>query len=121
MTDTDLLREPPFAIRVTSTGDVTVLAVRGDLDALTAPQLAEAITDSLAGVPAALIIDFTELDFLASAGMSVLITGNLYAGSSTRFAVVADGSSTSRPIKLMGLDKEFRLYSTLGAALMDMR
>lgn len=118
MTDND--HGPQFDIQSsTSTGDVIVLAVRGDLDAFTGPQLSEAITDSLAETPAALVIDLSELDFLGSAGMSVLIVGNDVAGSETRFAVVADGPSTSRPMKTIGLDKELRLYPTLGAALAD--
>jgi anti-sigma B factor antagonist len=121
VTDTDLSGEPHFDIRPTSTGDVVVLAVRGELDALTAPQLSEAITNSLTAAPAALVVDFSELDFLASAGMTVLILGHELAGTSTRFAVVADGPSTRRPLGLMGLDSVFSLYPTLGAALSELR
>jgi anti-sigma B factor antagonist len=121
VTDTDSSPEPQFDVRTTATGCVQVLAVRGELDELTAPQLAEAITDSLSESPAALVVDFSELDFLASAGMTVLLEGHHAAGSSTRFAVVADGPSTSRPIKMMGLDNVFSLYPTLGAALADIR
>jgi anti-sigma B factor antagonist len=121
MTGTAVSRDPQFDVRPTSTGDVIVLAVRGELDALTAPQLAEAITNSLTQAPAALVVDFSELDFLASAGMTVLLLGHHLAGSSTRFAVVADGPSTSRPMKMMGLDSVFSLYPTLGAALADIR
>jgi anti-sigma B factor antagonist len=121
VSNTDVSRGPRFDVRTTSTGDVVVLAVRGELDALTAPQLAEAITNTLAEAPAALVVDFSELDFLASAGMTVLIDGHEAAGKSTRFAVVANGPSTSRPLKVMGLDDVFRLYPTLGAALADIR
>jgi anti-anti-sigma factor len=122
VTDTDSSPEPQFDVRTTATGCVQVLAVRGELDELTAPQLAEAITDSLSESPAALVVDFSELDFLASAGMTVLLLeGHHAAGSSTRFAVVAHRPSTSRPIKMMGLDNVFSLYPTLGAALADIR
>ena len=98
---------------------IVVLAVRGDLDVLTSPQLTEAITASLADDPVALIVDLSELDFLASAGMGVLIQANDAAGSARRFGVVADGPSTSRPMKLIGLDKVLSLYSTLDVALAD--
>jgi anti-anti-sigma factor len=96
---------------------IVVLAVRGELDLLTSPQLTEAITASLADEPVALIVDLSELDFLASAGMSVLIQANDAAGKARRFAVIADGPSTSRPMKLLGLDSVLSLYSTLDAAL----
>ena len=35
----------------------------------------------------------------------------------TQFAVVANGSATSRPIKLMGIDSVLSLYSSLDGAL----
>ncbi|BCI92312.1 hypothetical protein NIIDMKKI_75180 [Mycobacterium kansasii] len=47
------------------------------------------------------------MDFLASAGMTVLVTANAQVVAPTRFAVVADGPATSRPIKLMGIDSVF--------------
>ncbi|OOK76118.1 putative stage II sporulation protein [Mycobacterium kansasii] len=57
------------------------------------------------------------MDFLASAGMTVLVTANAQVVAPTRFAVVADGPATSRPIKLMGIDSVFPLYLTLDSAL----
>jgi anti-anti-sigma factor len=98
---------------------VVVLAVRGDVDALSAPRLIEAIGTELEAAADALIVDLTDVDFLASAGMTVLLEGHQAAGAKA-FAVVADGPSTSRPLKLMGLDQELRLYPTLAAALNDL-
>jgi anti-anti-sigma regulatory factor len=51
-----------------------------------------------------LIVDLSEVDFLASAGMSVFIAGNHAANGARPFGVVADGPCTARPMKLMGLD-----------------
>jgi anti-sigma B factor antagonist len=121
VTDTDISRAPQFDIRTTSTGETVVLEVHGDLDALTAPQLAEAISASLVDQPAALIVDLSKLDFLASAGMSVLIAGIDAAGSAQRFGVVADGPSTARPMELVGLDGMLSIYPTLDAALADIQ
>ena len=115
--DTDTSPGPHFDIRATSIGEVFVLAVYGELDALTAPQLAEAISASLANRPGVLIVDLSKLDFIGSAGMTVLISGHDAAGSPTRFCVVADGPSTSRPMKLVGLDGILSLYPTLDAAV----
>jgi anti-anti-sigma factor len=94
-----------------------VLTVSGEVDMLSAPQLAEAIHTSLAARPAALIVDLSEVDFLASAGMTVLMTAQDEVVPPTRFAVVAAGAATSRPIKLMRLDSVLALYSTLDSAL----
>lgn len=97
--------------------DAVVLTVSGEVDMLSAPQLAEAIHTALADAPAALVIDLSKVDFLASAGMTVLVTAQAEVTAPTRFAVVANGPATSRPIKLMGLDNVLALYSTLDSAL----
>ncbi|GFG62621.1 anti-sigma factor antagonist [Mycobacterium kubicae] len=94
-----------------------VLAVSGEVDMLSAPQLAEAISSALAAKPAALIVDLSKVEFLASAGMTVLVAAQSEVVPPTRFAVVADGPATSRPIKLMGIDSVFPLYRTLDTAL----
>jgi anti-anti-sigma factor len=97
--------------------DAVVLTVSGEVDMLSAPQLAEAVRTALAEKPPALVIDLTKVDFLASAGMTVLVTAQAEVAPPTRFAVVANGPATSRPIKLMGLDNVLALYSTLDSAL----
>jgi anti-sigma B factor antagonist len=109
-----------FVVRASSIDGVLVLAVRGELDAFTAPQLAEAIDNGIAASPKALIVDLSEVAFLASAGMTVLVTGHETARrAEKRFMVVADGPTTSRPMRLTGLDQAVSLYPTLDAALKD--
>ncbi len=94
-----------------------VVAVSGDVDIATAPELAEAIQAAAREEPAALIVDLSRVEFLASAGMSLLITAHRDIAPSARFGVVADGPSTSRPLKMIGIDTVFALYRTLGEAL----
>jgi anti-anti-sigma factor len=94
-----------------------VLAVAGEVDMLSAPRLAEAIHTALAASPAALIVDLSKVDFLASAGMTVLLTAQDEVVPPTRYAIVAYGAATSRPIQLTKLDSVLPLYSTLDSAL----
>ena len=94
-----------------------VLTVSGEVDMLSAPRLAEAIRTALAASPAALIVDLSKVDFLASAGMTVLLTAQDAVVPPTQFAVVAHGAATSRPIQLTKLDSVLPLYSTLDNAL----
>jgi anti-sigma B factor antagonist len=94
-----------------------VLSVSGEVDMLSAPRLAEAIHTALAASPAALIVDLSKVDFLASAGMTVLLTAQDEVVPPTRFAVVAHGAATSRPIQLTKLDSVLPLYTTLDSAL----
>ena len=64
-----------------------------------------------------MIVDLTDVDFLASAGMQVLVAANEDAGPDTRLVVVADGPATSRPLKITGITDFIDLYPSLDEAL----
>jgi anti-sigma B factor antagonist len=111
-----------FEIHESWTDWLVVLSVKDDVDILTAPQLSRAICEALAKSATALIIDLTEVTFLASVGMSVLVAAQGAADAmAVRFAVVADGVTTSRPIRLLGIDAVMALYPTLDDALRAIR
>jgi anti-anti-sigma factor len=98
-------------------GQLVVLSVAGAVDMLTAPRLTEAIHAALPKKPSGLVVDLSKVEFLASAGMSVLVTAHEEITPTVRFGVVADGPATSRPIKLVGIADIIDLYATLDAAL----
>ncbi|WP_081906727.1 MULTISPECIES: STAS domain-containing protein [Actinomycetes] len=100
-------------------GGLVVLTVRGSIDILTVPQLADAVREAISGVPAGLIIDITEVDFLSSAGMAALVTAHENIAPTGKFGVVADGPATERPMRLVGLDKTILMYATVDAAAAD--
>jgi anti-sigma B factor antagonist len=52
---------------------VTIVAVNGSVDALTAPDLAHAIVDEIAEGHVDLVIDLTAVDFMSSAGLRTLL------------------------------------------------
>lgn len=84
---------------------------------LTAPQLEAAIRAAVESKPAALVVDLTAVDFLASAGMGVIVAAHDEIGSTANFCVVAEGPATSRPLKLVGIADIVPLYATLDDAL----
>jgi anti-anti-sigma factor len=94
-----------------------VISVHGDIDMLDAPRLVEVILDAIPEQPTAVIVDLSDVDFLASAGMTALMTAQNQVRATAPFLVVADGPGTSRPMKLMGLDSTLALYPTLDEAL----
>ncbi|PRC44424.1 anti-anti-sigma factor [Mycobacterium sp. ITM-2017-0098] len=99
---------------------VVVVAATGAVDMLTAPQLQEVVTAVVERNPVGLIIDLTDVDFLGSAGMQVLmVTRNMVAGA-FRLAVVADGPATSRPLKITGVADYIDLFSSLDVALKNL-
>ena len=98
-------------------GDVSVVSVTGTLDMLTAPQLEAAIAAAAATSPTAVVVDLGAVDFLASAGMGLLVAAHGDLTPAVRFAVVADGPATSRPLKLVGIADVVDLYVSLDEAL----
>lgn len=106
-----------FSVRTESVGDAVVLSVAGEVDMATAPTLEESIKTALERGPAVLVVDLSRVDFLASAGMSVLIGGNQQAGDMTSFRLVATGNATLRPMELTGIAAEFSIHPTRDQAL----
>jgi anti-sigma B factor antagonist len=100
---------------------ISVVGVTGVVDMLTAPDLEKAIAEAAKSSPAAVVVDMTAVEFLASAGMGVLIAAQDAIAPAVRFAVVADGPATSRPLKLVGVTDVVDLYRTLDDALAALR
>lgn len=96
---------------------VVIVAAVGAIDMLTAPQLQEAVVAAAQRKPSGLVVDLTSVDFLGSAGMQVLMETRKGLDGDTRFAVVADGPATSRPLKITGITDYVDLYPTLDVAL----
>ncbi|MGK2869869.1 MAG: STAS domain-containing protein [Mycobacterium sp.] len=98
-------------------GRTVVITASGDLDMLTAPALATAIAAVARTKFCALIIDLSTVDFLATAGMNVLVDTRRNILSPKRFGVVADGPATSRPLRLIGIDSIVDVYRNLDDAV----
>jgi anti-anti-sigma factor len=98
-------------------GEIEVLSVTGVVDMVTAAQLEEAIAAAAKDSPQGVIVDLGAVDFLASAGMGILVAARDELPESVRFAVVADGPATSRPLKLVGIADVVGLHATLDDAL----
>jgi len=111
----------PLTTTVTSRHNVTVLSVAGAIDLATASLLENAITAALAlGDTRGFVVDLTEVDFLASVGMAILVTTHQRVDArGGTFAIVAHGPATSRPLALTGLDRVLTIHPTLSAALAE--
>ncbi|WP_197376313.1 STAS domain-containing protein [Mycolicibacterium baixiangningiae] len=98
-------------------GRVAVVRATGPVDMLTAPHLQTAIRTAHRKGPAGLIVDLSDAEFISSAGIHVLAVTHDELTPQTRFAVVAEGPGTSRPLKITGMTDFIDLFSTLDAAL----
>ncbi|HVW43201.1 MAG TPA: STAS domain-containing protein [Amycolatopsis sp.] len=99
---------PPAPLRLTLTRPdrhTAVVAVAGELDASTAPRLSEMVLARLRGTLRAVVVDLSEVDFLAAAGISVLVRANLLArhrGIDLRI-VTGGNRCVARALEITGL------------------
>jgi anti-sigma B factor antagonist len=94
-----------------------VLRVTGALDLALAPKLQQQFDRTLRAGPELVVIDLTGVDFLASAGMAVLIRAHRQIEPPRRVHVVAAGRITLRPLEITRLTDELAVFPTLSAAL----
>lgn len=99
-------------------GDRTVIAVAGEVDIATAETLDAEITQVLAGGATHLVLDLSEVAFLDSTGLGVLVKGlkrAREAGGS--LAVVVTAERIAKVFRITGLDAVMPLHADLDAAV----
>jgi anti-sigma B factor antagonist len=99
---------------------VAVVSIGGEVDLSTAPAFEAAITGALDDDPPVLVIELSEVSFMASVGLRILAATQEKVSESVQVAIVANNPATSRPMQLTGLDKVLSLYPTLDDALTAM-
>lgn len=110
--------EAPLVIRLERDRRAAIVHVAGEIDLSTAPMLRESITTELKESPPLLIVDLTEVGFLASAGLNELIVAGKQAEPLTRLRVVTAGRTTIlRTLNLTGLDNVLAIFPTVDEAL----
>lgn len=101
-------------IRAGEDGAATVITVRGELDVLTAASLRTAVGEVIDDGRVHLVLDATDLDFMDSTGVGVLVIAlrrTRVSGGS--FAIVGAHGRALRTLSMTGLDRVFTLYGTL--------
>jgi len=101
-----------FGVDVTEDGGDVVVAVRGELDVLTAPFLWERMEPALSGVTGRLVFDFAGLSFIDSMGLGVLVRAqSRLRGEAPERQVVVRGANTHarKVLEITGLDQVFHV------------
>lgn len=97
---------------------VVLLHVVGEIDVVTAPEFQDVVDRVTVEHPTAVLVaDLSQVTFLASAGLAVLVRCSEDRGDDRRFLVVAHGPTTLRPLELTGLTEALEVYSSVEAAL----
>ena len=103
-------------VEVTRRDRGAVVTVRGEVDLATAPALADALAGIAPGDGPA-VVDLTDVGFLDSSGLSVLLQARerLSAGAGLRLVVTRP--ALQRVLAVTGLDEVFVVAPTVDEAL----
>ncbi len=99
--------------------DGVVVHVAGEVDLATAPQLVGELVEleNQAPLPAWLVLDLTDVTFLASVGLSALVEHDKRCrDAGVELRVVAGNRIVARAITLTGLAETLRLFDTIDQA-----
>lgn len=96
----------------------SVLGIAGEVDVYTAPTLRERIAEQLDAGQRDLVLDLTDVAFLDSTGLGVLVAGLTKAREAGgRLSLVCSRSSLLKLLRITGLDEVFAVHPTVAEAV----
>lgn len=98
-----------------------VVALEGELDLERAPSLKWALVDAIDAGKQQLVVDLTQVRFMDSTALSVLVGVNRSLSSGSRMAIVCTNSNVLKIFELSGMDGAFAIFPTLDDALAHVR
>jgi anti-sigma B factor antagonist len=109
------LREDPIAGIVRSDGSI-VVSLAGELDLYNAAAVREVLLECCGESPERLIVDLSNVKFIDSTALGVLIEARTRMANRRAFLLAAPGLETRRALEISGLDRHFTVHETLDAA-----
>jgi anti-anti-sigma factor len=111
------LRKPPV-IAVEESGSAFVVRLGGELDLYNANLVRDALFDVCNnGPPERVVVDLSEVEFMDSTALGVLIEARTKLPNRKAFLLAAPGLETRRALKISGLDRHFTVLDTVPEAL----
>jgi serine/threonine-protein kinase RsbW len=99
-------------------GDVTVVALAGNLDSNTSPQAQQALDGILASGGRKMVIDFTALDYISSAGLRVLLgTAKRLSGAGGALHLFGLNDTVREVFQISGFSTILAVFATEADAL----
>jgi anti-sigma B factor antagonist len=106
-----------FGFANTKQGRYAVMALRGEIDAATAPQLRNGIEELVSDGETQLVLDLHEVQFLDSSALSVLVSGlRQVQAEGGDLSLVCTDPRILQVFKITNLDDVFSIHDSLGAA-----
>ncbi len=95
-----------------------VLPLEGEIDLHVSPRIAASLGAMVAQKPAQLVVDLTQVSYIDSSGLAVLIEAmQNVAGYGGKFALAGLQESVRPIFEIARLDQVFRIYPDVDSAL----
>jgi anti-sigma B factor antagonist len=108
---------PVFEVEAASFSGAPGMIVRGEVDIGTVAQLTEALEAAIRGSVGAFVVDLSDVKFLDSSGVNVLVRARAVLGREERaLAVVCPPGPARRIFEVAGIADLLALYDTRDAA-----
>ena len=108
-----------MAYQVRSEGDTTIVALSGEVDLDSSPQVRNVLLESV-GDKRGVLVEMSDVSYIDSSGIASLVEAYQSARrGSTRFALVAVSESAMRVLELARLDQVFSIHASVSDALAD--
>jgi anti-sigma B factor antagonist len=94
-------------------GEAAGVAVRGELELATAPELSAALDEAIRATEGPFVIDLSNVGFLDSSGIACLMRARALLGRDDRvLGLICPPGSTRRALEITGVDELVALYGT---------
>ena len=116
MTDEPRINEKPVG-GIERTNGAVVVHLVGELDLYNAPEVRETLLQLCAEKPERLVVDLSDVDFVDSTALGVLIEARTRLENRQSFLLAAPGRETHRALTISGLDQHLSVHDSVDAAL----
>ena len=104
---------PAFEIVDNDCGNVPGVTVRGELDLASGPQLEHALDAAIRGSVGAFVLDLSDLEFLDSSGLSVVLRARaMLARDERTLAIICPPGPARKLLELAGVADLLFLYDS---------
>jgi len=110
------IRQDPIT-DIARNGSSVIVSLAGELDLYNAHALRETLIQCCDEAPDRLVVDLSEVKFIDSTALGVLIEARTRMPNRRGFLLAAPGLETRRALEISGLDRHFAVHPSLDEAL----
>jgi anti-sigma B factor antagonist len=104
-------------LSVESKNGIAIVQLAGELDLYNAPDVRTALQEATADGPERVVVDLSEVEFIDSTALGVLIEARSRFADRKAFLLAAPGLETRRALEISGLDRHFAVHQSVDEAL----